>query len=294
MIRAAAAVLLAVGVSLCLVAPVAGQVHELDPVPWSALADSTSRAGLVMSWDLKLGGEQRWRGQRLGLELRVPVGEAGMLFLRGHHVRFETGNGGALQRWPSLRVDDELSDDVAVGWPGEHLIEDFGQPEVGMLIPLSLPWLGPGDGAVAVRLPFGKEELYPIETRALVLRIEWRHRGIALGPVGVSGWLGRESAFDASGDVFVSEAFPGGFRYGIDLGMPSTRSRGLSLGWQARELANDRHLRRAVAEAWVDVPGRHRVRMSVVRELGATVHRFADWHVGIGLELRRPVAVDDE
>lgn len=293
MIRGAAAVLVAALVQCGPVAPAAAQVHELDPVPWSALADSTSRAGVAMSWDLKLGGEQRWRGQRLGLELRVPVGAAGMLFLRGHHVRLETGNGSALERWPSLRAED-LSDGDVAGWPGEDLVEDFGQPEVGLLIPLPVPLLGPGDGAVTVRLPFGKEELYPIESRALVLRFEWRRRGIAIGPLGLSGWIGRESAYDASGDVFVAEAFPGGWRYGVDLGLPSSRSRGLSLGWQARELANDRHQRRAVAEAWVEIPGRHRLRLAAVRELGVTAHRFADWQLGIGLELRRPAVVEDE
>lgn len=293
MIRATAVVILVAGIQFFLATPTSGQVHELDPFPWSALADSTSRAGLMMSWDLKLGGEQRWRSQRLGLELRVPVGTAGMIFLRGHHVRLETGTGGALQRWPDLRADD-LSEEDAADWPGEKLVEDFGQPEVGLAIPLPLPWLGPGDGAFTVRLPFGKEELYPIETRALVLRVEWRRRAVAIGPLGLSGWLGRESSFDASGDVFVSEAFPDGFRYGIDLGLPPTRHRGVSVGWQARELANDRHLRRAVAEAWADIPGRHRLRVSVVRELGATVHRFADWHLGVGLELRRPPVVEAE
>jgi len=293
MIRSAVAVLVLAVVPLCTVAPAVGQVHELDPVPWSALADSTSRAGVVMSWDLKLGGEHRWRSQRLGLALRLPVGAAGMFFLRGHHVRMETGNGGALERWPTLRADD-LSDDAAAGWPGEDLIEDFGQPEAGLLIPLSVPWLGPGDGAVTVRLPFGKEELYPIESRALMLRVEWRRRAIAVGPLELSGWLGRESAFDASGEVFVPEAFPGGWRHGVDLGLPPSRRWGLSLGWQARELANDRHLRRALAEAWVEIPGHHRLRLTTVRELGATTHRFADWHLGIGLELRPPAVIEED
>ncbi len=286
---------LAVGVLLLLAAgPSRAQVHQLDATPWSALADSTSRTGVVFSWDLAAGGDPGWRSQRLGLEFRVPLGESGLVFLRGHYARLETVGGSALHRWPHLLAEDasaEVIEDLEL----EAMLEDFGQPEVGLLSPLDLPLLGPGDGTVIVRLPFGKEELYPVVTRALVLRVEWRRRGLALGPLRLSGRAGWEVALDASSDVFTPDAYPDGPRFGADLGVPAAADRGVSVGWDARELAGGRHLRRAVAEAWTGLSGRHRLRLTVLRELGVRTHRLADWQVGISLELRRPIEpVDDE
>lgn len=289
-----AATVLVLGMILGLAAlPARAQVHHLDPFPWSALADSTSRSGVVLSWDLGLGGDTGWRGQRLGMALRVAVGQSGMVFLRGHYTRLESEGGGALVRWPDLRAEEVTAEDAAV-WPGEALQEDFGQPEVGLLMPLGLPLFGAGAGAFAVRLPFGKEELYPLESRAMALRVSWRRQGLDLGPWQLSGRIGWEVSLDASGEVFASEAFPDGFRYGLEVGSPAARARGASLGWQARELSGGQHLRQAVADVWTDVAGRHRVRLTVLRELGVTRHRLADWRVGVSLELRRPLPVADE
>lgn len=293
MTRRAVTMLALGGILGLAVLPARAQVHRLDPFPWSALADSTSRSGVVVSWDLDLGGDAGWRGQRLGLALRIPVGRSGLVYLGGHYTRLESEGGGALVRWPDLRAEDLTAEDAAA-WPGEALQEDFGQPEVGLLMPMGLPLLGAGAGAFAVRLPFGKEELYPLESRAMALRVGWRRQGLDLGPWQLSGRVGWEVALDASGEVFAPEAFPDGFRYGVEVGSPAVRTRGASLGWQARELSEGRHLRQAVAEAWAEVAGRHRVRVTVVRELGVTRHRLADWRVGVSLELRRPLPAAEE
>jgi len=286
--RRCALVLLAL---LCAL-PAAAQIHLQTDAPWAAVADTAGRGGADFVWDRGLGGEPRWRTDRLELTIRFPVGARAVAYLRGSYVRLDTGDAPALSRWPGI-LSEEPTIDVGT-WPGESLLEDFGQPELGLLVPSRLPWLGDGDAALQVTAPFGKDETYPLSCRALVMRLEWRRRELALGPVSISGRVGWEIAMDASGDAFGSEAFPDGLRFGVTAGTALAAPRGWTVGWAARELSGGHHSRRAEASAWTSTATGHRARLFVIRELGARSHRITDWRLGLAFELRRPPAEDED
>lgn len=265
--------------------PVGAQVLDLLDAPWAAVADTAGRGGADLAWQRGLGGEPRWRTDRLSLTLRFPVGSRGVAYVRGSYVRLDVGDQPALSRWPDRLVEEPAIDPNT--WPGEALIEDFGQPEAGLIMPMSLPWLGPGDTALQMTTPFGKDETYPLSSRALVLRLDWRRQDLALGPVVLGARVGWEIAMDASGDVYDEVAFPDGLRFGVGVGLPLTRERGFRVGWAARELSDGRHSRRAEASAWTTTGAGHRLRLLILRELGARSHRLTDWRVGLAFELRR-------
>ena len=229
------------------------QVLDLQEAPWAAVADTAGRGGADLTWERGLGGEPRWRTDRLGLTLRFPVGARAVAYLRGSFVRLDVGDQPVLGRWPD-RLADEPEIDAGT-WPGETLIKDFAQPEVGLLLPMRLPLLGPGDAALQMTTPFGKDESYPLSSRALVLRLDWRRHDLVLGPVALGPRIGWEIAMDASGDVFDEVAFPDGLRFGVHrgfaaggstrpvpglggpgtvLGAPQPTRRGLGLGHHRR------------------------------------------------------------
>ena len=134
-------------------------------------------------------------------------------------------------------------------------------------------------------LPFGKEELYPLVTRALVLRFDWRRQAVRLGPLALDARVGWEVALDASGDVFGPGAYPDGLRYALGCGSTATAPRGLLLSWLARELASDRDQRRLGLRAWTALGGDHRLQLSVQREVGTPAHRIGDWTVAASFHL---------
>jgi hypothetical protein len=281
------------GTWLLLATASTAQIHHHEPAPWSAMADSASRRGVIISYADMPGTESGWRGQRVGLLLRFPLGEGGLLYLRGSYVRMETRGRSLFDRWPEL-----LADDPDAGLPAEEaddaLRNAFGPPELGTIVPLTLPLLGPGAAAFQVGLPFGKESLYPLSSRALAMSIDWRRADIAVGPLVATGRVGWEISLDASGDVFAPEAFPDGLRWGAELGVPWTDERGVRVAWSARELEADRHQRRAELQAWLPLASRHRVWVEVLRELGVRRHRLADWTVQVALDLRGLLGDDPE
>lgn len=267
--------------------PAAGQVLDLMEAPWAAMADTTGRGGADVAWERGLGGEPRWRTDRLSLTFRIPVGSSALAYVRGSVVRLDVGDQPVLDRWPD-RLADEPDIDPAT-WPGEQMIHGIGQPELGFLMPMGLPMVGPGDTALEVTLPFGNDKTYPLASRALVLRMDWRRHELAIGPVSLAARVGWEVALDASGEVYDEKAFPDGLRYGLESGTPLSADRGITVGWAARELSDGHHSRRVEASAWTTMSGGHRLRLTVLRELGARSHRMTDWCVGLAFELRRLV-----
>lgn len=280
--------ILAAVVALPLIA--SAQIHHLDPLPFSAAADSASRRGVVLAFEAMPGTEPGWRAERARLLIKVPIGERGLAYLQGSYTRLEIDGLSLFERWPGLAPVPEAGEEDPRDDPFDadegSLRNGFGPPELGVIFGLDLPALGPGLAAFQVSLPFGREVLYPLSSRALVLVLDWQREAIALGPLAVTARVGWEIALDASGDHFVPEAFPDGPRWGLDLGYPRTAPRGVSLGWSARELEADRHQRQAVLTGWWPLAERHRLWLGIVRDLGVRQHRLADWTLTVGFDFR--------
>jgi len=262
------------------------QVHHLDEAPWYAAADSASRRGAAFTWDQSRDPDTGWRADRLGLSVLVPIGRRGVLFAREDYLRFDTAGYSVFERWPHLRaVDAEDPDATDPAWPHESMIAGFGRPELGLLMPLRLPLAGPGCLGVQAGLPFGRDELYPFSASCLPLRFDWR-RPVALGG-GVAGALrgGYEATFGANGKELARDAYPDGWRYGIELGTDLARGRGLTIGWSARELTDGHHVRRLQATGWWQLADGHAIQLQVTRDLGGQADRYAAWIVGLGWRL---------
>ena len=133
-----------------------GQVHQLEPLPWAAMADTSGRRGAAVSWQHHLDPVTEWRADRLGLTLTYPVGVRSVVFVRGGFWRLDTAARRALTRWPRLLLTGQEADGEP-GWPFESTVTGFDRPEVGVLMPLGLPLLGEGGLGFLAGLPIGHD-----------------------------------------------------------------------------------------------------------------------------------------
>jgi hypothetical protein len=268
------------------------QVHRLEELPWPAVADTSSRRGLVVSWQQALDPHTDWRSDRLGLVLTVPVADRSVFFVRGGFLRLDTAGLTAAERWPDLLADDEGAD-VPADWPGERTSVGFDRPEVGLLVPLALPGIGAGRLGLMAGIPMGRDRLYPFSAPCLPLVAEWR-RTWSLGDAALlAARVGFEQTLASSRDVLDGDAFPSGLRYALTVGSAEASVRGLRVGWSARELSGGHHERQARLVGWTPLAGGHRLELHVTRDLGGRADRAAAWTLGLAWRLRGLPRDDD-
>ena len=269
------------------------QVHHLEDIPWHAGADSVSRRGAVISYHQYRDSHTGWRTDRLGLTFHLAVGEQAVFFMRGGFVRFDNAGLSSLDRWPWLPHegdDSQLGDD----WPGETMVNGFDRPEVGLVMPLALPWLGDGDLGFMAGLPVGRDELYPMSAACLPLAVDWRREVTAPGGVRGAVRAGFEHTYDSGREYLSPAAFPAGFRYGVELHVGPMDGRRLTLEWLARELDDGRHVRRARATALLPLDQGHVLAVELARDLGGRDQRYATWIAGVSWRLRAlPAAIPE-
>lgn len=274
--------LLSILIVLLLTNPTTAQIHHVSDMPWYAMADSTARRGAAFSWDQYHDGDTGWRTDRLGLELVVPFGERAVFVVQAGYLRFDSAELKALERWPDLRqVSEDGSSNVSEDWPGESMVNGFDRPELGILVPLKLPVLGQGDFGLLIGLPVGRDELYPMSSACVPARLDWR-RPMMLGARGAAAVrVGYEQTFSSSREQLSEDAFPSGFRYGVELSTDRYSRRGVGVEWAARELTEGHHSRRLQLTGWIPLKEGHTLELSLGRELGGKAHRYATWIFGI-------------
>ncbi len=215
------------------------QIHHLDESPWCTVTDSLARRGVVLRYDQFRDQPTGWRTDRLGAILHTAVGRFGVVFVQADFLRLghrrPFGPRALAPPSPSRYAEASIDTD----WPRETIIGEFGQPEVGLLSPLGLPGLGVGHLRRSRRAcPWACDELYP-----LIVGQPAAAPGLAppLGgsPGGLVGAvrIGYERTFDSGRDFLTADAFPGGLRYGLELGLVAKPDGGLTLAWSARELS---------------------------------------------------------
>lgn len=271
---------------MALPAAAAAQIHHLAELPWHVTAADGGRRGVELSWQQDLDSSSHWRADRFGLSVRVPLGARGLFFLSGDYLRFDTAALPARQRWPRLEpTGQDAPANPDSNWPGEAIINGFGRPELGLIFPFVLPLAGQGMLGLRAGLPIGTDRLYPLSCACLPLSCDWRAARILRGRWQAAVRVGLEHTFASAGDELSDQAFPGGWRYGGELGQEETRERGFCLSWSARELAGGRHGRSLALSGWLPLGEGHQLRLQVARDCGDRADRFAQWSMRLSWHL---------
>jgi len=265
---------------------VTAQILHLEPLPYFAPADSTSRLALTVHTDRFEDGKFGWSANRLLVTAQFPAGSKAAFFVRLPWISFDNGGLSLFSRWPWLRyVDDEGE---PVDWPDVKRRSSFGQPEVGLTGPVLLSGLGQWDIGVALGLPAGSDFLYPYSSASIPLRLQMRRRfelGERLHAATTFGYLksmgsGREWL---DGDEAFSDGHLVGLQGGMDLGF---RSRALlSYTWQER---SGRRSQEVGLELWFPWTETGSVGLDFHRELQGSLDRAAAWRLGVGFRFDSP------
>jgi hypothetical protein len=188
------------------------QLPHLDPVPWTAPADSTSRLALIAEVNRFHDPKFDWNLNRILLTAILPAGDDAVFFLRMPYLSFDTGNVSVAQRWPWV-----IGEGGQDGWPNEKRISSFGQIEVGVTGAFGLKGTGPLDYGLALGLPSGSDRVYPFSSMSLPLRIEVKKTY----PLGGNRYLGLVAGYlyhmDSGKDFLDPTAFPSGVHLGAFL-----------------------------------------------------------------------------
>jgi hypothetical protein len=264
------------------------QVHHLAEAPWQALAGDSWRRSVEMSWQQALEPDSGWRVDRLGLTILMPMGQRSLAFVRADYLRFDTGDRPVFSRWPQLLPEEGDPD-----WPYETIINNFGRPEFGVLLPLTLPLAGPGDLGFQVGLPIGTDRLYPQSAACIPLRADWRRIVATTRSLQVAVRLGFESTFSTIGDDLAPAAYPDGWRWAFVAGSVQERPRGWQLAWTARELQDARNDRNLNLSGWLPLPDGHRLVLQVARAIGDRDDRSATWVYGLTWRVALPMRDED-
>jgi hypothetical protein len=252
---------------LPLAAPLAAQVPHLDPLPWPDVADTLAARALEVSWDRFDDGESGWSADRVGLTGLLAAGGRARLFLRMHSLGLDTADRPVLARWPQL-----AGEDADEGWPGESQVAGFGRPEVGLIGPLRLPLLGDGRYALALGLPVGRDQLYPLAAASMPFRLAWR-RDLALGGAWRAALTGELlQHMDSAREYLEADAFASGHVLSGELGLRAGARRGFLLCWRETRVEG-RTSSLAGLRAWLPWGERHALGLAVQRELGGTAGR---------------------
>jgi len=243
------------------------QIPYLDPLPWSAAADTSGRRSLEVSWDRFDDQEFHWSADRVGLTGLLASGEHTRLFLRMHYLSLDTDGHPALGRWPSLRGED-----ADPGWPDEAQIVGFGRPEIGLLGRLRLPLLGPGRYGLALGLPIGRDQLYPLSDASMPLRLAWRRELGGGSPWRLSLTVQGLQHMDSAHDFLEPAAFPSGVIYSGAVGWRRGPHRGLELSWRESHLEGRRSALLGL-QGWLPWGDRNALGIAVRRELAGSAER---------------------
>lgn len=252
------------------------QIPHLDAIPWFTSADSTSRLALVVEINRFHDPKFDWNVSRVLLTAVLPAGDDATFFLRLPHLTFDTGNTTVAQRWPWV-----IGEEGQNGWPHEKRVASFGQIEVGVTGPMSLPLTGGVDYALALGLPSGSDRVYPFSSTSLPLRLEFKK----IVPLGgrthlglVAGYL---SNMDSGRNNLTSDAFPSGYHLGASVDF--YRGRGSRLGvtydYQDRK---SRLSQLAGVQWWLPWGDSGSLGIKVARELQGTLDRPAAWYFTLG------------
>jgi hypothetical protein len=261
---------------------------HLDAIPWFTKADSTSRLALVVEVSRFHDPKFDWNLNRILLTTILPAGDDASFFLRLPHMTFDTGNVSVAQRWPWV-----IGEETAKGWPHEKRTSSFGQIEVGITGPVSLPLTGWVDYGLAFGLPTGSDKVYPFSSTSLPLRIELR-KNIPLGDKSYLGLVaGYLSNMDSGKDDLASAAFPSGVHLGAAWDFYRGRGSriGLTYDYQNRE---SRRSQLAGAQWWLPWGNDGSLGFKLAAELQGTLDRPAAWYFTLAWRLDsaryRPVA----
>lgn len=266
--RMTAACLVVLGFGV-LASPLSAQIPRLDAVPWYALTDSTSRAGVTFNLDRFWDDDTGWSVHRLGITMTGSFGLRSVYYLRAHVMRFDTDDLPVLTRWPELRGEGAADD-----WPGTTSPNGLARPELGLMVPLPLPLVGPTDAALVMGLPVGSDSLYPFSAGSWPLRLDVRRSWRLAPPWWLAVQAGGETTFDSSGEDLTPEAFPDGWRFGAEAAWQPSTWRQVKAGYEERRLGG-RASRRASLAAWFPLGGGNAVGLVATRELGPRNHRAA-------------------
>lgn len=277
----------ATGLAVLLLAAgsVRAQLPYLDPMPWFAPPDSTSRQALVADVDRFDDADTEWTVNRLNLTVTLPAGEVAAWFLRASYLRFDSGLMLPGERWPEL-----LGEGAEPGWPGERISNGFGPIEVGATGPTGLPFLGQWRYAFALGLPTGSNRLYPFSSTSLPLRLRLR-RGFPLGRAYLWVQGGGLAHLDASGDELEDTAFPSGFNLGVEAAWYRGRGSRWTLGYDFEE-RDGRRSQLVTAAVWFPWRETTSWGLRVRRELEGVENRPAAWYFTLSLRFERARGIE--
>lgn len=260
-----------------------GQLLHLDPLPFFAAADSTSRLALMVSAERHEDGKFGWSANRLLVTAVLPAGSAATFFVRMPHTTFDNGGLPLFSRWPWL--EPEVTD---TRWPDVNRRSSLGQPEIGLTGPMLFSALRQWDIGVALGLPAGSDHVYPFGSASIPLRVEMRrrlewssglHAGLTIGLLKSMG-SGKDLL---DGDV----AFPSGNHLGAEVGLrPGPRTR-IVLSYDRHDRAGrlSQQLGLRVWLPWTEVGS---VGLDFAHELQGTLDRGAAWRVGLTYRFDSP------
>ena len=259
---------------------------HLDPLPYFAPADSTSRLALTVRTDRFEDGKFGWSANRLLITAQLPAGSKAAFFVRLPWVSLDNGGLSLFSRWPWLRnYDDEGQ---LVDWPEVQRRSSFGQPEVGLTGPVLLSGLGQWDIGAALGLPAGSDFLYPFSSASIPLRLQLRRRfdlGQRLHAASTFGYL--KSMGSGKEWLDGDEAFTDGHLVSLQGGMNlGFRSRVL-LGYTLQERSG-RRSQEVGLEVWFPWADTGSVGLDFQRELQGSLDRAAAWRLGGDVPFRQP------
>jgi hypothetical protein len=242
------------------------QVPYLDPLPGLARADTSSGRALIFQYDRFDDEATGWSADRFGLTGLVAAGLRSRFFVRAHYLSFDTGQLDLLERWP------QLAGEVPEGWPGEHRLVGWTRPDVGLLGDLRASAVGEIEYGLAVGLPIGRDELYPLTAASMPVRLFLGKWVTLSGPWRTRLGLGRIWHLDSGRDLLQPGAFPSGaILDGALSWQPATR-RSATLFWHEEFLDGHRSTR-AGCQIWWPYAGEHALGLCWQRELAGRVDR---------------------
>lgn len=270
-------------VFLCLpLSAVRGQITYLDPIPWFAPADSTSRLAFVAEFNRFEDPTFDWAVNRLHVCAILPGGEESVFFLRMSHLSFDNNGRSAIQRWPEIRGPEENFQ-----WETETTITSFGQPEIGATGPIAISGFDHWHYGAALGLPVGADRLYPFASVSLPLRVSTR-RWFDLGPTSQLSMTGTYLMnMDSGKDLLNQDAFAGGWHLGVDYNWYRGRGSRFGLSYNLKMLGG-RKSEIVGGQAWFPWSEDGSVGVKVARDLSGSENRPALWYFGLGWRFDSP------
>ena len=257
----------------------AAQMLHLDPVPWSAVTDSTAGPALVVEVTRFEESKFDWSANRIQLTLLLPMGDRGEVFVRMPHYTADFGSTSLWSRWPSVEGGEEAVAAADTFWT-ERRVSSFGQLEVGANRWAYWPLLGRTHYGAALGLPVGTDRLYPFSSVSFPLRLEVRK----VLELRSGGLLFLEAGYlynvDSGQDRLDETAFPDGWRGGAVLQLGSRRTKKLLLDYhyENREGRRSQTAGLQIQLPWL-VDGSWGLRAD--RELAGSLNRYAEWRFSL-------------